>query len=334
MGVVTVWGSHNMSTIRYCKLRDTDVIISPKRLHRPTQFHTPTDHYDLDECPFEVGNEDATPTEIFSVKDKNGDWITRVVPNLYNALDIHEEKTSKREGFFTSKSAFGAHEVIIETPTHDKTADRYTLENWEAYLKTINHRLNDLSKDTRLEYIQVFKNHGSRAGATLRHPHSQIIATGFVPSEVKNELQRAKDYYKIHNRTLLSDIVHEELRIGDRVIYENNSFIAFAPFASLYPFEVIIAPKEQIAAMTELNLSGIHKLAQILKNVHKKLYATLGDFHYNMIFKNPPTIVESYTFYIQIIPRIYMIAGFELASEMRINPVSPEVAAKKLKEAL
>jgi len=323
-----------MSTIRYCKLRDTDVIISPKRLHRPTQFHTPTDHYELDECPFESGSEDATPTEIYSVKDKNGDWITRVVPNLYNALDIHEENSSKREGFFTSKSAFGAHEVIIETPSHDKTADRYTLENWEAYLKTINYRVKDLAQDFRLKYIQVFKNHGSQAGATLSHPHSQIIATGFVPSEVKNELKRAKEYFKIHNRTLLLDITNEELRINERVIYENNSFVAFAPFASLYPFEVIIAPKEQIATMGALNQSGIHDLAQILKNVHKKLYATLGDFHYNMIFKNPPTAVEYYTFHIQIIPRIYMLAGYELASGMRINPVSPEVSAQKLKEVL
>jgi len=323
-----------MSTIRYCKLRDTDVIISPKRLHRPTQFHTPTDHYDLDECPFEVGNEDATPNEIYSIKDKNGDWITRVVPNLYNALDINEENSSKREGFFTSKSAFGAHEVIIETPSHDKTVDRYTLENWEAYLKTINHRVEDLSKDERLKYIQVFKNHGSRAGATLRHPHSQIIATGFVPNEVKNELQRAKDYFQEHNRTLLQDIISEELRIGQRVIYENNSFVTFAPFASLYPFEVIIAPKKHLSTMAELNSSEVHQLAQILKNIYKKLYTTLGDFHYNMIFKNSPTITEHYTFHIQIIPRIYMIAGFELASEMRINPVSPEVATKKLKEVL
>lgn len=323
-----------MSTIRYCKLRDTDVIISPKRLRRPTELHTPTDHYDLDECPFELGSEEATPTEIYSIKDKNGDWITRVVPNLYNALDIHEENSSKREGFFSSKSTFGAHEVIIETPSHDKTADKYTLENWEAYLKTINHRVKDLSQDFRLKYIQVFKNHGSRSGATLRHPHSQIIATGFVPSVVKNELQRSKEYFEIHNRTLLLDIVNEELKIGERVIYENNSFVAFAPFASLYPFEVIISPKEQIGTMSELNQSGIHDLAQILKNIHKKLYATLGDFHYNMIFKNPPTAMEHYTFYIQIIPRIYMLAGFELASGMRINPVSPEVSAKKLKEVL
>jgi UDPglucose--hexose-1-phosphate uridylyltransferase len=323
-----------MSEIRYCKLRDTDVIIAPKRLHRPTQFDTPTEHYTIDECPFEVGNEDATPTEIYRTSDKNGEWITRVVPNLYNALDINEENSSKREGFFTKKSAFGAHEVIIETPSHDKKADKYTIEQWSAYLKTINTRVSDLSKDRRLKHIQVFKNHGSRAGATLRHPHSQIIATGFIPNEVKNEYKRCEDYYNIHQRTLLLDIANEELRIGKRVVFENNTFLAFAPYASLYPFEIIISPKEHIGSISSLNQQQIHDLAQILKNIYKKLYGVLGDFHYNMIFKTPIESLEYYTFYIQIIPRIYMLAGYELATNMRINPVTPEMAAQKLKEVL
>lgn len=328
-----------MSTIRYCKLRDTDVIISPKRLHRPTQFTMPTDNYTLEECPFEPGAEEATVSEIFSIKDKDGNWICRVVPNLYNALDIGAIKSSKREGFFTSKTGFGAHEVIIETPVHDKTADKYTLEQWNAYLNTINHRINDLSQDIRIEHIQVFKNHGSRAGATLRHPHSQILATGFIPSEVKAELQRSRDYYKIHNRPLLLDIANEELRIGKRVIFENSTFIAFAPYASLYPFEIMIVPKEQISDMNKLNQSQLHDGAQVLKNIYIKLYATLGDFHYNMIFKNMPNERETccdeyHTFYIQIIPRIYMLAGYELATGMRINPVTPEMVAKKLKEVI
>jgi UDPglucose--hexose-1-phosphate uridylyltransferase len=323
-----------MSEIRYCKLRDSDVIIAPNRLHRPTQFDTPTEIYTIDECPFEIGNEDATPTEIYRVSDKNGEWITRVVPNLYNALDINKENGSKREGFFTSKSAFGAHEVIIENPSHDKRVDKYTIEQWSAYLKTINQRVNDLSKDERLKHIQVFKNHGSRAGATLKHPHSQIIATGFVPNEVKSEYKRCKDYHNIHQRTLLLDIVGEELRVGKRVIFENNSFVAFAPYASLYPFEVIISPKEHISRIDGLNHQQLHEEAQILKKVYIKLFEVLGDFHFNMIFKTQIQNSEYYTFYINIIPRIYMLAGYELSTGMRINPVKPEMAAQKLKEVL
>jgi UDPglucose--hexose-1-phosphate uridylyltransferase len=318
-----------MSEIRYCKLRDTDVIISPKRLHRPSQFDIPKDFYTLDECPFEAGAEDSTPNELFSIKDENGDWITRVVPNLYNALDIEVENSSKRDGFFTSKSSFGAHEVIIETPDHNRTMDKYSLENWKAYLHTINHRVEDLSRDIRLEHIQIFKNHGGEAGASLRHPHSQILATGFVPNEVKAQMKRLQSYYDIHGRTLLEDLVSEELRVGKRVVYENNSFVAYAPFASLYPFELSIAPKKHMSCMGEID-----DLAKILQNVYKKLYGVLGDFHFNMIFKNSIKKSDSYTFHIQIIPRIYMLAGFELGTGMRINPLEPQLACEKLKGIL
>lgn len=328
-----------MSTIRYCKLRDTDVIIAPNRLHRPTQFETLKYNYTIDECPFEPGCEDESGDEIFSVKDENGNWICRVVPNLYNALDIDEKKSSYREGFFTAKSGFGAHEVIIENPSHNITADRYRQEEWIAYLESISHRYSDLAKDARLEYIQVFKNHGQRAGATLKHPHSQIIATGFLPSEIKNELTRCKEYYAKERRALLSDMASEELRLGERVIFENNSFTAFVPYAALYPFEIFIVPKSSISDITKLYQHQLHDAAQALQHVYKKLYSVLGDFAYNMIFKNLPPKRDSddgeyYTFHIQIIPRIHMLAGFELSSGMRINPLTPEMAAEKLKEVL
>ncbi len=323
-----------MSTIRYCQLRDTDVIISPKRLHRPTQLEKVNDYYSLDECPFEAGAESSTPDEIYSIKDLNGDWICRVIPNLYNALDINEEKKSKREGFFTYKNTFGAHEVLIETPSHDIRMSDYSIENWNAYLNTINHRVKDLSNDSRLEYIQVFKNQGFRAGATLQHPHSQILATGFVPREIREEFKRCKQYFDIHQRTLVGDIAHEELSIGKRVIYENNSFVAFAPFASLYPFEIFIVPKDQYCNMNELDQKSIEDLSVILKTIYKKMYTFLGDFHFNMIFKNSIKSEEFYTFYIQIIPRIYMLAGFELSTGMGINPIEPESASKKLRQIL
>ncbi len=324
-----------MSTIRYCIFRDTDVIIAPKRLHRPTQFETLKDNYTIDECPFEPGSEDSTPDEIYSLRDENGEWICRVIPNLYNALDIGKKNESKREGFFTTKSGFGAHEVIIENPSHDKTADKYTLKQWDAYLDAVTHRYEDLAKDVRLEYIQIFKNHGSRAGATLRHPHSQIIATGFIPTKIEAELARYRDYYEKNRRTLLFDVASEELRLRERVVYENNSFVAFVPFAALYPFELFIVPKESVSDITKFYKHQLHDLSQVLQHVYKKLYAVLGDFAYNMIFKNLPPKADDedcYTFHIQIIPRIYTLAGFELSSGLRINPVTPEIAAEKLKE--
>ena len=322
-----------MRQIRYSKLRDSEVIIAPNRLNRPTNMQkTLDDCYTIFECPFEAGNEKDLPKEIFSIKDKDANWLVKVVPNLYNALDIDEKNYSKRDGFFTYKSGFGAHEVIIETPLHDITVDKYTNKMWVNYLKSIKYRLDDLSKDIRLKYIQVFKNHGFKAGATLKHPHSQLIATPFVPIQIKQEFKRCKSYFKTHKRTLLFDMVSEEIREKKRIISQNEDFVAFAPFASLYPFEIIIAPKKDISSVAFLNSDQKIKLAKILQIVYKKLYATLGDFHYNMIFKNSLKDKRYYTFYINIIPRIYTIAGFELSTSMQINPISPELAVEKLNQ--
>ncbi len=319
-----------MNKIRYCKLRDTKVIIAPNRVNRPTNFKVQSDSDDISLCPFEKGNERFLTKEIFSIKDENNNWSVKVVPNLYNVLDIGVENYSKREGFFTYESGFGAHEVIIETPLHDITMDRYTKQMWSDYLEAIKHRLEDLSKDKRLKYIQVFKNYGFRAGATLKHPHSQLIATPFVPKEIKREFKRSKRYFKTHQRALLDDIIYEELRVDKRVIYKNSNFVAFAPFASLYPFEIIIAPKIAISSMIYLDYEALVDLVEVLEIVYKKLYKTLGDFHYNMIFKNALEDIDYFRSYIHIIPRIYTLAGFEISTGMRVNPFSPELVSKEL----
>jgi len=333
-----------MSSVRYCKLRDAKVIIAPERLQRPSNFSTPKQDDDLSLCPFEPGSENATPNAIYTAEDKNGQWTCRVFPNLYKALSIEEPKESKRIGFFTQESGLGAHEVIVETPHHDLTMNHYTLEQWHNYLKAISSRIKDLSHDSRLAHIQIFKNHGASAGATLKHPHSQIIATAFIPPEIESDIERQRAYFKKHHRALLIDMVQEEKRESKRVIYENSAFIAFTPFASLNAFEVIIAPKEQKSDISTFHVETLKELSRALQDVYKKLYAILGDFDFNMIIKNPPIKIEHvdpnyfyqmdqfYTFHIQIIPRLYTLAGYEFATGMRINPILPEIAAQRLKE--
>ncbi len=333
-----------MSEVRYCKLRGEKVIIAPERLHRPSYFDKPKQEDDLTLCPFEPGSEKATPDAIYTAQDKNGNWTCRVVPNLYKALSIEEHFGSKRIGFNTQESGLGAHEVIIETPQHDLNMDHYTLEQWQTYLKAAASRIKDLSHDIRLAHIQVFKNHGAAAGATLRHPHSQILATAFIPPMIEREIELQRAYFQKEKRALLIDIVSEEIREEKRVIYENSAFIAFTPYASLHAFEVIIAPKEQKSNLASLHTDTLKELSKALQNVYKKLYTVLGNFDFNMIFKNPPQQIEHvnpnyfyqmdqfFTFHIQIIPRLYTLAGYEFGTNVHINPVLPEMAAEKLKE--
>ena len=334
-----------MSTIRECPLSGKKVIIAPERLHRPIDFPTSSQmEDDLTLCPFEPGSESATPDEIFSLKDQSGEWITRVVPNRYHALSIEEYKHSAREGFYNCQTGLGAHEVIIETPIHSLNMDHYTIAQYKAYLKTIISRIKDLREDMRLEYIQVFKNHGLKAGATLKHPHSQIIATAFIPPHIDRQIQRCRDYYKQHRRPLLLDIVHEELHVGERIVYEDETFVAFTPYASSFAFEVMIAPKVQISSIEEISVIQKSNLSHALKEVYKALYGVLGEFDFNMLFFNAPPyrdhvradyfhqMEQFFTFYIQITPRIYTLAGYELSTDMQINPITPESAAQKLQQ--
>ncbi|NPA82668.1 MAG: galactose-1-phosphate uridylyltransferase [Epsilonproteobacteria bacterium] len=333
-----------MSEIRYCPLRGERVIIAQNRLHRPSDFNMCKESGDdISECPFERGKEEFTPKEIFSIKNEKGEWLTRVVPNLYHALSVEERKISYREGFFEYQDGLGAHEVIIETPDHFKKMKDYSIEEFKNYLLAVQSRYIDLQNDKRLEYISIFKNSGVNAGATLKHPHSQIIATPFIPKEIDREIEIARNYYKDHKRALLDDIVNEELRLEKRVVCKNDHFIAFLPYASFFPFEIFITSLNGVCSIKALNYDRIISLSEILKEVFIKLYKVLGDFDFNMIFKNSPPITKQtdpnyfyeidsfYRFYIQITPRLYKFAGFEIATNMHINPLSPEEASFKLK---
>ena len=327
------------------------MIIAENRLHKPDLMKEApeTAQDNLKHCPFEYGNESLSGSEIFAIRDKGGPrngtgWKTRVVPNLYNALSIEAEKTNRRIGFFEHRDGLGAHEVIIETPNHYARMDQYSQEDFENYIRTITARIGDLEKDMRLEYIQVFKNSGKYAGASMPHPHSQILATPFIPKEIKERLVIQKNYFEKHGRSLVGDMVDEEIRLNERIVYENATFVVFTPYASCFPFEVLIAPKTGLSKMSKLTQHQVGDLGKAMQFAFKRLYRELGDFPFNMLFFNmPPMSAQNdpdffykmddyYRFHINITPRIYHLAGFEISTGMHINPVPPELAALRLRE--
>lgn len=327
------------------------MIIAENRLRKPDLMKEAPETADenLKHCPFEYGNETLSGNEIFAIRDKDGvkngtGWKTRVVPNLYNALSVEAEKNNRRIGFFERRDGLGAHEVIIETPNHYARIDQYSQEEFENYIKTIMARINDLERDMRLEYIQVFKNSGKYAGASVPHPHSQILATPFIPKEIKERLVIQKEYFEKHGRSLIGDLVDEEIRLNERIIYENATFVVFAPYASCFPFEILIAPKQPLSKITKLTQHQLGDLAKAMQVIFKRLHRELGDFPFNMLFFNmPPMSAQNdpdffykmddyYRFHINITPRIYHLAGFEISTGMQINPVPPELAASRLRE--
>jgi len=331
-----------MSEIRYSKFDNKYVIIAPERFHKPLNMDC---NYKLEtrNCPFCVGAEEKTTKEIFSIREDN-QWLSRVVPNLYTALNLETQFESKRDRFFESFSGFGMHEVIIDTPKHI-TVFEFSEKEYFYLLKTIRARVEDLKKDMRIKYLSIFKNYGLNAGASQSHPHSQIVGMPILPIAKRELLQREFDYYKTHGRKLLMDIVEEEIDDNKRVLFKNRDFVSFMPYASLFPFEVMITTLDNSCfSFTNLGDTKLEELATIIQKSMELLYKEIGEFDFNIEFFEPPinknfdtedifdSIERFHLFYIRIRPRIFNLAGFEVMNEMYINPVEPEFIKSVLDE--
>ncbi len=317
------------------------VIIATERQKRPSDFPLEAEEQTSEElCPFCPGREDKTPPEILSYRDgstkpnKPGWWI-RVVANKYPALIIEGTLDKRGDGIYDQMNGIGAHEVIIETPDHNLTLPDLELKFVEDVIWVYRDRIVDLKKDRRFKYILIFKNHGRKAGASLSHSHSQLIATPIVPKRVAEEIEWSKRYYNYKERCVYCDMVKQELSSKIRLVQENNHFIAFTPFASRFPFETWLLPKRHDNVFEDIQKTEVSSLAQCLKRTLQRLNKALNKPAYNFILHNSPLDTEQplyYHWHIEIMPKLTNVAGFEWGTGFYINPTSPEEAAKFLRE--
>ena len=318
------------------------VIIATERASRPTDFKSEEDVLKGPEtCPFCEGHESQTPPEIMAIRE-NGSapnspgWEVRVIPNKFPALKVEGEVNKHGRGIYDMMNGIGAHEVILESKDHFASFDSLPIEQVEKIIWVFKERMLDLRKDTRLKYILIFKNKGKRAGASLEHPHCQLIATPVLPDVIKLELDQALKYYQYKERCIYCDIVSQELEDKVRIIDENEKFIAFTPFASVAPFEIIILPKEHISDFAQIKTADITKLSAILQNSLKMLNKVITNVPYNFYIHTSPLdnlSISYYHFHIHIVPRLTQLAGFEWGSGFYINPTIPEQAAEFLRNA-
>jgi len=340
-----------MSEIRYNSLHDRYVIIAPERLHRPIgRFELPQNLMASGiHCPFCEGNESKTTPEIVAIRpnltkpNKKG-WLTRVIPNLYRAVSIETPQHSLSHGMLSYHQGFGAHEVIIDTPHHASNLDTWSQETFVNWLDTMRGRVMSLRLDHRLKSIVLFKNHGIKAGATQSHPHTQLIALPIIPTHQLEYYRRAFRHYVSNKRVMVEDMIVQEYQDSTRIILDDPYFVAFCPFASEYPFEVLICAKEGLSRFELIDAVQTEALATMLSQIFVKLRGALGQFDYNLSIDIPPLIKDhsSEEFYdmidlitrftLRITPRIYQLAGFETTANMMINPVTPEKAASELRE--
>jgi len=259
----------------------------------------------------------------------------RVVANKFPALRIEGELHRRGIGIFDMSSGIGAHEVVIETPSHHKTlADLSPQEMFEV-IKQYRSRSQGLGRDRRFKYILIFKNSGESAGATLEHCHSQIIALPMIPKYVLEELEGAKYYYGYRGRCIFCDIITQEYQDKERIITENKDFIIFCPFVSRYPFESWIIPKKHVAQFGDISEEEGYHLGCVLKEILWRLKICLQDPSYNFFLHTSPVNDENqwnFHWHIEIIPKLTHVAGFEWGTGFYVVPTAPNMAAKYLRE--
>ncbi len=316
------------------------VIISTERARRPSDFApAPAGRGARGLCAFCPGQEARTPAEILALRppDTKPDtpgWLLRVVPNKFPALRIEGELEPSGEGLYDRMSGVGAHEVVIETPDHHAMFADLGEARIAEVLGAYRDRILDLEKDPRIQYVMVFKNHGEAAGASLEHPHSQLIATPIVPIMVEEELEGAERHYRIKKRCIWCDIIRQERRGDGRIILEAEGFVALAPFAPRFPFETWILPSAHCSGFEETEVAELRPLGRLLGEILRRMGKVLGDPPYNYLLHSAPLRaagLDHFHWHLEIIPKLTRVAGFEWGTGFFINPTPPEEAARYLR---
>jgi UDPglucose--hexose-1-phosphate uridylyltransferase len=329
-----------MAEMRFNPITRDWVIIAPGRSNKPNDFRAAAKDgaprpAHVAPCPFCTGNEE--PNEICRAAGPDGGWLARVIPNKFPALTHHDDLRRETRGTFRSMSAAGAHEVVVEHPRHDLSLAEMGAEHLALLLRIYRDRYLALRRHPAVEAITIFKNYGQRAGASLGHPHSQIVAAPVISSNVRMRLDEASRAYDEAGECLYCRVLADEVDVGERVFESNADFAAFIPYAALSPFHTWIFPRRHASSFDSITDGEIAALAQILHRVLRRISVAAGDPDFNFSVRSAPiSACESpyYHWFFAIVPRVNYLAGFELGSGIYINSLSPEDAAGRLRAAV
>ncbi|MEF3254853.1 MAG: DUF4931 domain-containing protein [Deferribacterales bacterium] len=326
--------------IRFDPLRRRWIIFAPERGDRTDYLIINKEHIDDPKyCPFCPGNEIYTGTslyEVVSIVEGKKGWELRVIPNKFPIMRVEEKGIAKQYGPYVYMDRLGAHEVIIETREHNLRMTDYSEKYFINIIDAIIHRIEDLRKDVRLKYITYIKNSSKISGATMTHPHSQILAFPFIPNEVRKIFENLFTHYRDNSRCLLCDIIDFEINKNERVVYKNDNFVAISPYASKHSFEIQILPINHKADFCKLSQYEKRLFIDCIKNILTKLDTVLEKpaFNLNLVtmpynLNTPDMEYFKYSeqfihWYLEIIPRVNRIGGVEKGTGVYVNPFLPE----------
>jgi len=324
------------------------VVIATGRAKRPETFKKEKrvkNEAPKNQCPFCDIKKQEAPTLIFKNGKKidfkpggeiPGNWTVIVFPNKYPAFKPGQSLDKRVEGnLFQRMNAVGFHEVVV-TKSHEKPMARFSNKEFKEVIDVYQERYLELKKKKFVNHISIFQNYGREAGASVAHPHSQIITTPLIDIDLKKALFNSREYHKANKKCVYCQMNDWERKVRKRVVFENKDFQVICPFASKTAFEMIISPKKHLAYFEKITEKEKEYLAEAFKIALHALYKGLNNPAYNFYLHTAPSNnngnYDYYHWHFTILPKIEIPAGFELGARMEISTIEPEKAANYLKK--
>ena len=312
------------------------VVIATGRAKRPHDFLAKRGTRFSQEkrtCPFEKSI--SNRILIFSKsRIKKRDWWVQVVPNKFPAFGRGVCAVFSHRGPYQETGGVGFHEVII-TRDHLRSIGEMNDEEVELIVRAYQERYIALKDDPCVEYISIFHNHGRLAGASISHPHSQIIAIPVISPDIRRSVEGSRRYFHEHKKCVHCVMIRYERAAKKRIIYENDRFVVFAPYASKSAFETRIFPKFHSARFEDMAERDRRLFAHAFRIAMGKIFRGLRDPDYNFFLHTAPvrslTDIDHYHWHFEILPKTAIWAGFEIGTGIEISVISPEAAAKFLR---
>jgi UDPglucose--hexose-1-phosphate uridylyltransferase len=318
------------------------VVIASGRAKRPEMFKKEErikEDNSGEDCPFcdyeNVKNAIVSFEDGRKVETLTENWSAISVPNKFPAFVPSDDLDKRHEnGLYQTMNAVGYHEVVI-TRDHCKSLGQLPVDKVREVLALYKERYLDLKKKQHVNYVSIFHNHGREAGASIPHPHSQILTTPLIDIDLRKALEKGRAYSENKKNCIYCQMNEWEMKKRERIIYENDLFLALCPFASKAAFQIIISPKKHLAYFEDINEEELDMLADVFRAALSKIYNGLNDPPYNFYLHCAPSDGMDHGYYHwhwTILPKTSIWAGFELGARMEISTIKPEEAAKYLRE--
>ncbi len=330
-----------MSDLRHDPINGQWVAIAKNRIQRPMEFVPMEQRRQQLLCPFCKGNEEQTPAAI-ALYDLDGllegdtkSWNARVVPNKYPSFSkngtVDQPRWSEPPGICNTSDGYGTQELIIPSPRHVTSLSELTDTEVSLVFQVAQERIRFLKSVDDVRHAMLFMNCRFAAGASLSHIHFQLIGSPVVSGHLQSRVERDQAHRQQHGCSLIESLMNWEIEQSQRVVKLTDTFCVVCPFASRCPFQVRIIPRNTGLCFLDLQSDAIAELGLHCKTVVQNLESHLQEPAYNLLLHLDPFDTAQGNWFVELMPRLTKGAGFELGTDIWVNPVPPEAAAEQLK---